>query len=129
MEESAFKILSAALLFVVVLASPGLAGAAGSGSVHVQELMKNVERYTETVRVEGVVSGVYPGRRMLGLIGVQEYADCNSVSCAKLILPVRWKGEMPEPTDRVLVEGIIRKVNDSKVFAAESLEKIEGSSP
>lgn len=90
----------------------------------VRQLMQNVSKHTGNTQVEGVVAQVSPEHQLVGLIDRQEFEECNSVTCAKLILPVRWKGEMPEIKDHLLIEGLVGEEQGRMMFMAESLKTL-----
>jgi len=93
----------------------------GAG-INVDELMKNPESYTGSIRVEGVVSTISPGQQSLGLIDSREFAECGVTTCALFILPVQWSGSMPSVRDTVQVVGQVQKSNGKFVFVAKTLE-------
>lgn len=88
----------------------------------VDELVKNVERFSGDLMVEGVVSATSAEKNFLSLIDLAEFVACNSTTCAKLVLPVRWTGAMPPVEARVLVKGSVEKTSDGLVFAALELK-------
>lgn len=98
---------------------------ARSGAVlDVPTLMREADSHKGVVRVEGVVSRVYPKDHKLGLIDTAEFKRCGVVTCAAMVLPVRWAGTMPEPETHVLLEGEVRKSSDGLEFVASSLEGV-----
>jgi len=96
-----------------------------TATVGVWQFMRQLDRYPGPVTVEGVVSRVFPNRQMLALIDVQELKKCKVVTCAKLTLPVRWNGSMPEVKSIVRVDGEIREEGKHLVFFAKALKKVE----
>lgn len=92
------------------------------GTLGVDQLMKNVDQYHSSVRVEGVVSAVSPAQHLLSLIDKQEFSKCAVVTCAALTLPVRWAGSMPSVKDEVRVEGKIKENKGKLIFEAKGLE-------
>ncbi len=92
------------------------------GTVGVDQLMKNVDKYRGSISVEGVVSAVSPRDHMLSLIDAQEFKRCRVTTCATLTLPVRWAGTMPSVKDQVRVEGEIKENRGKLVFEAKTLQ-------
>jgi hypothetical protein len=90
----------------------------------VAALMRDAERHKGPVVVEGVVSRVYAKEQKLGLIDTAEFKRCGTVTCADMVLPVRWTGSMPEPKALVRIEGEVRKGAAGLEFLARSLEKV-----
>lgn len=89
----------------------------------VEELMKNVDRYPGTVRVEGVVREVSAGQPELALIDIREFQECGISKCNELVLPVHWLGPMPSVEDVVRLEGEVRETSGKLAFVARNLEK------
>lgn len=127
------KIVALALAMVVPVpfvsgaekAQIATAGSARSAAVlEVSTLMREAEKHQGPIRVEGVVSRVYPKEQKLGLIDTAEFKRCGVVTCADMVLPVRWNGAMPEPKTQVRLEGEIRKSGDGMEFVAKILEKV-----
>lgn len=122
--------LDRVLLFValttIVLPMLGFAGAGEPiPAVSVRELIKHVDRYPGPVQVDGVVSDVFPDRKMLALIDVEEFKDCKVVTCAKLMLPVRWEGAMPVVAATVRAHGEVKKQGVRRIFVASSVENVD----
>jgi len=106
-------------------AQTAIAGSTRSAAVlDVSTLMREAEKHQGPIRVEGVVSRVYPKDQKLGLIDTAEFKRCGVVTCADLVLPVRWAGAMPEPKTQVRLEGEIRKSGEGMEFVANALEKV-----
>ncbi len=114
---------------MAILISVGSLFLAGSGAagdrLGVRTLMEDVEKYPGRIEVVGVVSRLYPDREMLALIDLEEFRECRVVTCAKLTLPVRWRGGMPEVASTVQVTGEVQKDGMRKVFVAHALERVE----
>jgi len=89
----------------------------------VSALMLNVEQVKGVVFVEGVVAKVYPKEQRFGMIDTEEFKRCGVVTCADMVLPVRWSGAMPEPKNIVRVEGEVQKNAGRLEFVARSVEK------
>jgi hypothetical protein len=94
-------------------------------TVGVDELMKNVDRYSGEITVLGVVSAVSDKGGRLSLIDYEEYKRCRVVTCSLLTLPVSWKGKMPIVMDVVQARGSVEEEGEKLVFVAESLEGTE----
>ena len=103
----------------------GGASSDGSGLIGVEALMRNADRYSGVVRVEGAVSATSAAEQTLTLIDRKELEDCGVTSCARLVLPVRWTGPMPAVRDLVEAEGQIAREGGRLIFAARTLKKIE----
>ncbi len=92
--------------------------------VNVDDLMKDPDHYAGIVRLEGVVSGILPGEQKLTLIDTREYLSCGEITCASLILPIRWSGIMPKPADTVRITGEIKEIDKKLIFVAQAVENI-----
>lgn len=90
------------------------------GTVGVDQLMKNVDKYRGSISVEGVVSAVSPKDHMISLIDTQEYKKCAVVTCATLTLPVRWSGTMPSVKDQVHAKGEIKENKGKLILEAKN---------
>jgi hypothetical protein len=123
-----------ALAALTLLTAPVLRAETGSGAaasmpaavkpLGVDQLMKEPEKHSGALVVEGVVKTASKTDQSLALIDVEEYRKCRMVTCSLLALPVRWAGEMPAVLDVVRVEGEVTTVNGKMLFAARKLEKV-----
>jgi hypothetical protein len=93
-------------------------------ALEVSALMREVDKHKGPLRVEGVVSKVFPKEQKLGLIDAAEFRKCGVVTCAEMVLPVQWNGAMPEVKSLVRLEGEIRDAGGKLEFVARSLEKV-----
>jgi len=111
-----------ALLVLSVFAAPCLSSESDSiAEIGVRTLMKSPEKYSQQIRVSGVVSQVVEDAKIVGLIDLEEFKTCNKVTCASLVLPVRWEGIMPEVGQRLTTTGKIKKEGDRYLFIANDL--------
>jgi hypothetical protein len=120
-------IAAMAVVLLLVLNSALQAGevaAAPPKVLGVDDFMKNVERYRGKVSLEGVVSAVVPEQQALSLIDAKEFQACDGTTCAKLTLPVKWRGPMPVLSDLVRVEGQAQEVNGKLIFVADKVDKV-----
>ncbi len=105
-------------------AQPVAASARQETVLDVSTLMREPEKHPGPVQVEGVVSRVYPEDQKLGLIDTGEFKRCGVITCADMVLPVRWAGAMPEPKAQVRLDGEVRKSGRGFEFVARSLETV-----
>jgi len=119
-------LVSAVLLTLVILAGPGtaLCQEPRSAAVGVRELMQDPEGFPQAIEVSGVVSQVVAEAGLFGLIDVKEFKTCQKVTCASLVLPVRWDGPLPEVGTELLVTGKIRNDGERYLFAASDLKTV-----
>ncbi len=110
------------LAFVVSLGLAAAPGANAAGPLGVDELMRTVDRVSGPVAVEGVVSQVFPDRKLVALIDAEEFRKCQVVTCASLTLPVEWGGALPAVASTVRAQGEVRKQGVRLLFVASSLE-------
>jgi len=96
-----------------------------SSEIGVDELMKNVDRYSGDITVLGVVKAVSDKDGRLSLIDYEEYKRCRVVTCSLLTLPVKWSGKMPSIMDVVRMSGHVEEEGEKLLFAAKSLEKTQ----
>ncbi len=97
---------------------------ASGAIVAVDDLMRNPEKFTGALKVEGVVSEISEKDKTLGLIDVREFRACGGIECAELVLPVRWSGPMPAPSDAVHVEGRVVESGGKSMFEATAVSKV-----
>ena len=117
-----FKTILMALIVSSLIAATSFAAKAEPVvEVGVRTLMKSPEKYSQPVRVSGVVSQVVDDAKILGLIDLEEFKDCNKVTCAKLVLPIRWDGTMPEVGQQLTSTGKIQKDGERYLFIANDL--------
>ncbi len=116
-----------AILLVFSLGQALQAGEVAAASpkvLGVDDFMKNVDRYRGKVSLEGVVSAIVPEQQAVSLIDAKEFQNCGVTTCAKLILPVQWRGLVPAVGDLVRVEGQAQEVKGKLMFVADKLEKV-----
>ena len=90
----------------------------------VDDVATRPDQYKRQIAVRGVVSFVSTKDRVAVLISESEFATCGT-SCPNVALPVRWRGELPAITDRVIVQGEIEKTEQGYLFNAENTEIVE----
>lgn len=91
--------------------------------VDVDVFMRSNHRLGQTASIQGVVARIDAPKQMLALIDKAEFEECSTTTCAKLYLPVRWKGTMPAEKDVVVARGEIATEGDKLVFVASAIEK------
>jgi len=116
------------LLFPILLSAlylipkPGWSGGAEEVAVvGVHALMKSPEQYSRQIKVSGVVSQVVEDEEIFGLIDLEEFKTCKKVTCASLVLPIRWEGSMPKIGQQLTVTGEIEKEGERYLFIASEL--------
>lgn len=116
------KTILLTLLTLCLFAAPGFSSEPEPlAKVGVRTLMESPEKYSQQIRVSGVVSQVVEDAKILGLIDLEEFKTCNKVTCASLILPVRWEGTMPEVGQQLTSTGKIQKEGKRYLFIASDL--------
>ena len=90
----------------------------------VDDLRKQPGRLGSELNVLGVVGGSSEGESIFGLIDRREVESCGTVECPEFLLPVLWKGKMPEVRQVVVVQGRLQKTSKGLV-----LEAVEVRSP
>ena len=94
-------------------------------SIGVEELMRNLKKYSGLVVVEGVVAAAKASDQKIALIDTREYRECNDTACAELVLPVRWSGTMPSVKQTVRATGEVKRQDDGKlVFVASDVQVV-----
>ncbi len=120
--------VTALALAVLMVFSPGLqageAAAPPQAILGVDDFMKNMDRYQGQVSLEGVVSAITPEQQAISLIDAKEFQACGVTTCARLILPVRWRGPMPAVRDLVRVEGQAQEIKGKLMFVADKLDRV-----
>jgi hypothetical protein len=119
--------MAVTLLLVFSIGQGRAAGEAASSPqavLGVDDFMKNVDRYGGKVSLEGVVSAVAPEQQAVSLIDAKEFQACGVTTCAKLTLPVQWRGPLPAVGDLVRVEGQAQEVKGKLMFVADKLKKV-----
>ena len=90
-------------------------------TAHVDDVMKNPDNYPGAITIVGVVARTDSERQMVSLIDAAEFDACREVGCAELLLPVRWRGTMPESARRVTASGRIVRLDGGLIFDATEL--------
>lgn len=103
---------------------PGPSGPFGQAVLSVDDIAKRPDKYKGQVVARGVVSYVNAKERVAALISESEFAACGN-ACPDVVLPVRWRGELPAMTDRVLVRGEIERTAEGYLFNAANTEIVE----
>ena len=117
-----FRLATLTLPILFVFVAPSLSSEPEQVTeVGVRALMKSPEKYSQQIRVSGVVSQVVEDAKILGLIDLEEYKACNKVTCASLVLPIRWEGLMPEIGQQLMLTGKIQKEGERYLFIASDL--------
>lgn len=89
--------------------------------IGVRALMESPESYKSQVQVAGVVSQVVTDSKIFGLIDLEEFKTCQKVTCASLVLPVKWDGNMPEVGQTLSAVGEIQKEGKRFLFKASEV--------
>ena len=89
--------------------------------VGVRALMESPEAYKSRIQVEGVVSQVVTNSNVFGLIDLEEFKTCQKVTCASLVLPIKWDGTMPEVGQTLSAVGEIQKEGKRFLFKASEV--------
>lgn len=90
----------------------------------VDDVAARPDEYKQGVAVRGVVSFVSTKEQIAVLISEAEFATCGT-ACPNVVLPVRWRGELPAITDRVIVRGEIKETERGYLLNAASTEIVE----
>lgn len=81
--------------------------------IDVEEVVKAPDRYKRFLGVEGVVIKVNEAKGIF-LLGCKD---------ACIVMPVRYKGQMPEPKSEIIVYGEVRKQEDGRhVFQGKKVK-------
>jgi hypothetical protein len=116
------KIILLSLLTLCLFAAPSFSSESEQfAEVGIRTLMKSPEKYSQQIRVTGVVSQVVEDAKIIGLIDLEEFKACNKVTCASLVLPIRWDGIMPEVGQQLTTTGKIQKEGERYLFIANDL--------
>jgi len=91
----------------------------------VRQYMQSQELPAGPVTIEGVVTKVFSEEHLLALTDANDCKKkCNSSSCKRLSLPVRWTGSAPKENDLVRVIGETKEEDGNRFFVATSLTTI-----
>jgi hypothetical protein len=117
------KTILLTLLVLCIFAVPGFSSEPELvAEVGVRILMKSPEKYSQQIKVSGVVSQVVEDAKIFGIIDLEEFKACNSVTCcASLVLPIRWEGTMPEVGQQLTSTGKIQKEGERYLFIGSEL--------
>ena len=121
-----FAVITAIFLFFSLgqALQAGEVAASSQKVLGVDDFMKNVDRYRRKVSLEGVVSAVASEQQAISLIDGGEFQACGVTTCARLTLPVQWRGPLPAVGDLVRIEGQAQEVKGKLMFVADKLEKV-----
>lgn len=104
------------------------APASAPKAVTVDALVANPKAYAGTVAITGVVARVFPKTGSFVLIDSQEYAACNSVTCAQATLPIQtptesFTGDLPQVKDTVVVTGEVTALDKGLQLTVTSVKQ------
>ena len=112
------------VLMTTILATILIAGPIVAAAPLEIDAVKSAKSLPGTIEVVGVVARRGASGGTFSLIDREEFRKCQSVSCAKILLPVRWSGKLPSITSVVKVKGAVRDTKEGKFLFAESVEAI-----
>jgi hypothetical protein len=119
--SAACIVVLAAGVFAVALGRARAAGTTVPGGVmQVDELRDQSPAPGQELTVQGVAAEVRPESGLVGLIDVAEAEKCGLApceGCTRFVLPVAWKGELPEPGQILVVAGRIETGAEGLVLA------------
>lgn len=92
------------------------------GIVHVDDLAKIPERFTGEIMLRGVVFGVNESDHVFGIIDSGEFESCGVLTCAEILLPVRFSGDLPKPSAVVNVKGRVVRGDEGLIIEAKGVE-------
>ncbi len=97
---------------------------AAATALNVNEVGSDPGAFVGTITLAGVTAGLAPNDKTLfGIMDLKEL-QCNSANCNKIILPVRYKGELPSLGDEVRVTGTFVPAGKGYFFASEQVEVV-----
>lgn len=118
------RFIFSCILLATLCLTPSSAWTEDSNAVpeiEVRALMESPEKHSQKIRVSGVVSQVVEDANVFGLIDLAEFKTCKKVTCASLVLPVRWEDSMPEIGQQLIATGEIQKEGERYIFIASKL--------
>jgi hypothetical protein len=126
LHKTAMILLGSLLIYAVLFAgcSNESESASSSSVLGVRNYMQNADKHPGTIEVEGVVSQIIPSKNLVALIDMEEYKECKVVTCALLLLPVFWEGELPAVYDVIRVKGELGKRDGGRLFITKELKKV-----
>ena len=118
------KILLAVLL--AIAAGVGIAAflPGKSQALHVNDVGGDPGAYTGTVTLVGITAGFAEGDNTLFGIMDLKKLQCKATTCNRVILPVRYAGELPELGDEVVMQGTFVRDGGRYYFASERVEVV-----
>jgi len=88
----------------------------------VNEVAADPAAFTGTLTVTGVTYGF--SRQDPSIFGIMDVKElqCQSPNCNKLILPVKYQGQMPAGGDEITLTGTFVNTGGGYLFAAEQIK-------
>lgn len=91
-------------------------------ALSVNEVASDPAAFTGTITVTGVTYGFSrQDPNIFGIMDVKEL-QCQSPNCNKLILPVKYQGQLPAGGDEISMTGSFVNAGGGYLFAAEQIK-------
>jgi hypothetical protein len=119
MKKYLLAILGVALVMTVTVIALQQPKAQALG---ISEVAADPAAFSGTITVTGVTYGFSrQDPKIFGVMDVKEL-QCQSPNCNKLILPVRYQGQMPAGGDEITMTGSFVQADGGYLFAAEQVK-------
>ncbi|HWI40813.1 MAG TPA: hypothetical protein VNX25_04940 [Verrucomicrobiae bacterium] len=96
----------------------------GSAALNVNDIGADPGAYTGKLTVVGVTAGVSDYDPTLFGIFDKKELQCKSPNCNKLILPVKFGGQMPKQGDEVIVTGSFVKAASGYFLSGDNVRVV-----
>jgi hypothetical protein len=118
------SILILAALAVGIILAVAFARQSAPKSLSVSEVGADPTAYTGTIVITGLTGGLsQQDPTIFGIMDLKEL-QCKTANCNKLLIPVKFQGQLPVLGDEVTVTGSFVKAADGLLFAAQKISVI-----
>lgn len=109
-------------LVVIVAATVVLLQQPKAQALSVNEVASDPAAFTGTLTLTGVTYGF--SRQDPSIFGIMDVKElqCQSPNCNKVILPVKYQGQMPASGDEITLSGAFVNIGGGYLFAAEQIK-------
>jgi hypothetical protein len=108
-----------AALFLALLLS-----GCSSKAVSVNDVASDPAAFSGVITITGIMGGVSQmDKSVFGIMDVKEL-QCKTQNCNRVLIPIKYQGQIPVLGDEVRVTGSFVKLSDGYLFAANEVKVV-----
>jgi len=95
-----------------------------SKAVSVNDVASDPAAFSGVITITGIMGGVSQmDKSVFGIMDVKEL-QCKTQNCNKVLIPIKYQGQIPVLGDEVRVTGSFVKLSDGYLFAANEVKVV-----